>query len=339
MVQLKEFAGGRRAAVLGLIAVTGTTIAVGGVAAAGQGRPSASESPGPPPAPRTGAAVRAPAPRKAAEPRLGRIPTITERGQRLAMPIDAYQTSASDLKLIDQAASLKARDCMRSLGYRSWSANTVTTSRPSDYKELDLLDYLDPASVRKVGYPHTLDDKQSPAVTSNVAPGPKPGKEALRAFVGDAPRTTDGRAIPPGGCLRQGDSAVEGAAQALPMDPRLLDVQAKFSALRDSRMRNAFAAWSACMANDGLRYPDPLSAQNDGRWGRRPASTPASDEEKRVAYADSQCEQKINLVGTYKALEMAYQEQSINANRAKIEGALKIFRKWVKTAREIASKG
>ncbi|WEO93433.1 hypothetical protein A6P39_005025 [Streptomyces sp. FXJ1.172] len=337
MVQFNQFPRGRRAAATGLITALGATIVICGSAAAGSGKPSAAAHLKHPFASSPGSFVGTPAPRQVSEPALRRIPQISKRGQHLTMPIDAYQTSTKDIALIGSASDEAAHDCMRSLGYRSWTTSTLTTSDPDKGKESDLLDYLDPTTVRHSGYPNTLTVKQASSAPRSKASNITPN--ALHAFLGSASRTATGASIPRGGCLREGERRVEGTTTELPADPRLLSAQAKGAALHDSRMRKAVATWSACMAQGGLRYTDPLSAQNDARWGRRPSSSAASEEEKRVAYADSRCQQKINLVGLYKALEASYEQQYINANKQNLDLSLRIFRTWVDNARKIVAVG
>jgi hypothetical protein len=329
----------KRVAAVIVTAAAGAAILVGGSAAVGAGSPGATATPGGPSVAPNEVTTTTPAsPPQSVEPPVGTVPKVTSR-QRIAMPLDAVMTSMSDIKQIKSATNLKARDCMRSLGFGGWTADTVTTSKPSDYQETDLLDYLDPASVAQSGYPQTLIDKGATALAQKNSSVPRPSKEELQAFTGAATRTAAGVTIPPGGCLEDGARAVKGGVADLPVDPRALAADAKFDALHDSRMQQTFAEWSACMAQSGLHYDGPISAQNDLRWGQRTAATPASTEEKNVAAIDASCQQKINLVGTYKALEIAYQQRQRNTNGSKLTEAGTIFRTWIANAKAINTKG
>jgi hypothetical protein len=273
-----------------------------------------------------------------AEPALGALPKITS-GQRLAMPLDSFMTSMGDIKAIDSARLIQARNCMWSLGFRDWRADTVVTSKPSDYNESDLLDYLDPSAVSRSGYPQKLVDKGASPRPGAASKAAAPALDAMQAFIGDKPRTSTGKAVPRGGCLEQGDREVRTGSANLPTDPRALAAVARFQALRDSRTQHAFRAWNACMSQNGLNYKEPLNAQADPRWSRRAASAPASAEEKHVATIDAACQQKLNLVGTYMALEIAYQQRLLDANMSSLRASLAIFQTWVGNARTINAKG
>ncbi len=89
------------------------------------------------------------------------------------------------------------------------------------------------------------------------------------------------------------------------------------------------------MAKQGLSYASPLSAQTDPRWGRRASTTQAGSAEIHVALADAACQQTTNLLGTYKALEAAYQQAFLNTNKAQLQAALKVFHGWAANAKAI----
>lgn len=328
----------KRVAAAIVTAAAGAAILIGGTAAVGAGGPTATATPGPPLAPNEGPTSTPTGPPPSEEPPLGTVPRVTSR-QSITMPLDDVMTSLSDNKEIVSAGNLKARDCMRSLGFAGWTANTLPASIPGDYKETDLLDYLDPAAVAQSGYPQTLTEKGAPTPAQKSSSAPSPSQEELRAFMGTAARTAAGATVPPGGCMEDGNRAVRAGVVDLPVDPRALAADAKFDALHDSRMQQTFAEWSACMARSGLHYDNPLSAQNDDRWARRTSSTPAGAEEKQVAAADAACQLKINLVGKYKALEIAYQQRQRDGNSSDLAKSMTIFRTWVANAKAINAKG
>ncbi|MFI6597623.1 hypothetical protein ACIBHX_15310 [Nonomuraea sp. NPDC050536] len=345
----RAFPHKRRAAVV--VALSAAVLAAGGAATAmatarGPGGPAAGNTPapvestnGPTPAPDSTsdpADHLPPEPAPTSEPSLGPIPKITDRNP-LPMPLDSVMTSLSDIKLIETAGGLKARDCMRSLGFAHWTPESVAS--PADDKDSDVLDYLAPSDVAQSGYPSIFINKSGQASLKKSASQSDPSPDALRAYLGTESRTAAGAAVPEGGCESKGDSDVRGDALDLPVDPRLLAGEAKFAALRDQRMMKIFATWSSCMERRGLHYDDPLSAQVDPRWGTRTAGTPASADEKSTAAADAACQQEVNLVGTYKALEIAYQQQLLGTYRSQLTTALSIFGTWVSNAKSVIAKG
>lgn len=322
-----------------LVAGGGATAVAVASSAAGDDLPVVVSSGGPTLAPSTtpsAPVVDPPGSGSSAEPPLGRIPRITSRN-RVAMPLDPVMTSMSDITLIGTAGRLKARDCMRSLGFRNWTATTITDR--ADDNDSDLLDYLDPATVARSGYPSTLTIRSAGTSTAKTDSHSKPTKDAVRAFIGAEPNTAAGTAVPRGGCQTEGDRQVKADVLNLPVDPRFLALQAKFAALHDSRMRHTFATWSACMSRNGLHYHDPIGAQNDPRWGRRTSDIPAGAAEQHTATIDAVCQKSVNVVGMYKALEAANQKRMLTQNSAQLAASDAIFSKWVKNAKAIIAGG
>ncbi|MEV0353226.1 hypothetical protein AB0H88_46370 [Nonomuraea sp. NPDC050680] len=262
-------------------------------------------------------------------PPLGPIPKITSKDP-IPMPLDPVMTSLSDIDLIDTASELKARDCMRTLGFTTWTTDAM--SGPKDDEDSDLLDYLPLADATQSGYPTVLSEKAPDLGSSSES---APSADAVRAYAGAETTTASGAAVPAGGCLSEGERQLKGNAPELPIDPRFLAVEAKFSALRDDRMQPVLATWSSCMASRGFHYDNPVSAHLDPRWAQRAADTPAGAEEKAAAAADAACQAETNLVGTYKALEIAYQKQVLDQNQAQLTTALSIFNTWVSNAKSI----
>ncbi|MEU8319710.1 hypothetical protein AB0C33_15185 [Nonomuraea sp. NPDC048881] len=262
------------------------------------------------------------------------------------MPLDTFMTSMNDIALIAKARSFAARDCMHSLGFKQWTADTVPMATTNTFKELDLVDYPDPATAAESGYPgitprQPLQFDRKPAARSTPT---RPDREGIEVLMGRVAKTKSGLAVPSGGCLEAGDRKIrsadaETAPEELAVDPRALAADAKFSALRDSRMQSANAAWSSCMEQKGLRYADPRAARSDPRWAGRKSEEPASEEEKRAAEADATCKQAVNLFGIYKALEAAYQKVQVGKHASALVDSTRVFKSWVENAQRIVAKG
>lgn len=342
MVRNPRFRGQRRriSAIFISLAAGAVIAAAGMTAAAGSGRPLADASSGPSLAPGS-APTATPSPTIPDEPPLGQIPVISRRGQHVPMPLDPYMTSMDDLKTIDDAVAISARDCMRSLGYTDWTTTTITNFQPGDYVEFDPLDYIDPVTVAKDGYPVAPNKKDSAGNSASDASAPT--REEIAAFTGSGDTThavpKAGETVPPGGCDGQGEQQIYGSVQDLPADPRGLRMEGQDSAQGDSRMQQAFATWSACMKAANMSYDSPLDAQADSRWGSRDSTTPASTEEKQTAAADATCQQKINMAGTYTALQIAYQSRLVAGNKTQLDQSAQIFHdQWLANAKELLAK-
>jgi hypothetical protein len=108
------------------------------------------------------------------------------------------------------------------------------------------------------------------------------------------------------------------------LNPEMLGNQAWQEAEQDSRMIKANSAWSSCMSRRGLHYGKPNDANEDPRW----QGGPASPAEIETAKADVGCKEEVNLVGTWYALEVAYQKRLVERNFTQLE-ALKRYEEMV----------
>ncbi|MEO3854405.1 hypothetical protein [Acrocarpospora sp. B8E8] len=270
------------------------------------------------------------------EPPLGDIVKVHD-STHVTLPLDPYLTPMSDIRLIDQARDIASAACMRSLGFTHWTANTIRTWSPGDYRESDIFEYLDPKAAADSGYPRLPAETMPRGFTESKH---EPTREERKAFDGAAAQTETGRAIPAKGCAGQADEKLYGTVRKLPADPRGLAVASRSRAIRDSRVQAALAAWRACMQDVGLTsYDHPVTAQGDPRWESRAEGTPASAEERRVAAADANCQAELNLVGTYKAVRAAYEHRLLDGNKEKIAESRQIFAGWVSNAKQIIKAG
>lgn len=293
--------------------------------------PAISATPAPPMPRISSGAPTAP---KAEEPPVGSIPQISS-SERIPMPLDPYIISMKDLRTIDIARDIGAAVCMKSLGFTEWTAGTVRTWDPENDKEYDYLEYIDPVAAAHSGYPRTQPDPKLPAPKSPADTKRRLTREEMAAFNGSASHTSTGRAIPEGGCSKEGARGIRDEATELPVDARALAVNSRISARQDSRVRAALAAWRSCMEKSGLRYPDPIILRVNPEWASRKADAPAGAEEKRVAGADATCQREVNLVGVYKAVRVAYEERLVAAELEKLTAARPILETWVKNAEAV----
>ncbi|MFI6796715.1 hypothetical protein [Streptosporangium canum] len=293
--------------------------------------PAISTTPAPP-LPRISSG--APTAPKVEEPPVGSIPQISS-SERIPMPLDPYIISMKDLRTIDIAQDVGAALCMKSLGFTEWTAGTVRTWDPENDKEYDFLEYIDPVSAAQSGYPRTQPDPKLPSPKIPADDRRRPTGEEMAAFNGSASQTSTGRAIPEGGCAKEGARGIRDEAIELPVDARALAVDSRTSARQDSRVKAALAAWRSCVEKSGLRYPDPVILRLNPEWASRKADAPAGAEEKRVAGTDATCQREVNLVGVYKAVRVAYEERLVTAELEKLTAARPILEAWVKNAEAV----
>ncbi|MDR1635435.1 MAG: hypothetical protein LBS27_11080 [Bifidobacteriaceae bacterium] len=85
----------------------------------------------------------------------------------------------------------------------------------------------------------------------------------------------------------------------------------------DSRYVAAVAAWSACMAQKGFDYPDPITAIGSSIMEQ--ASSGDDSGAIALATADVQCKIDTNLVGQAVAILSAYDQDYIEAHRQQLD--------------------
>ncbi|WP_143121274.1 hypothetical protein [Streptosporangium canum] len=284
--------------------------------------------------PMPGISSGAPVAPKIEEPPVDAIPRISS-SERIPMPLDPYIISMKDLRTIDIARDIRAAVCMKSLGFTEWTAGTVRTWDPENDKEYDYLEYIDPVAAANSGYPRTQPDPKLLSPKTPAGDKRRPTGEERAAFNGSASQTSTGRAVPEGGCSKEGARGIRDEAIELPVDARALAVNSRISARQDSRVTAALAAWRSCMEKSGLRYPDPVIPRQNPEWASRKADAPAGAEEKRVAGTDATCQREVNLVGVYKTVRAAYEERLVAADREKLAAARPIMEAWVKNAEAV----
>jgi hypothetical protein len=120
-----------------------------------------------------------------------------------------------------------------------------------------------------------------------------------------------GKAVPTGGCAAQ---AVHGLGLADNESPGETDLVrsiadgASHQAEADARVAAAFAEWSKCMKDKGFSYKTPWDP-GDKTWPK-----PAGADEISTATADVACKRQVNLVATWYAVEVAYENALIQRN-------------------------
>ncbi|GAB2500023.1 hypothetical protein [Nocardiopsis aegyptia] len=82
----------------------------------------------------------------------------------------------------------------------------------------------------------------------------------------------------------------------------------------DPAVVEAFADWSACMAERGFDHPTPAEAENDPRWADREGDPSAAEIE--VATADTACKDAASVVEAWRDAKAAAQDGLIEEHTA-----------------------
>jgi hypothetical protein len=129
----------------------------------------------------------------------------------------------------------------------------------------------------------------------------------------DSGTRVNGRAVPVGGChgaaLRALHADNPQAGGDAPIADRI-NMETFATSRRDGRVTKAYARWSACTKAHGHRYACPEETASDPAWRTRTAAA----RERAVATADARCKAQVSPVGTWYAVEVAYQRQAVDQN-------------------------
>lgn len=235
---------------------------------------------------------------KKSEPAVQEFAPVTSSDQ-IALPFDAYLLTAEQDVLNLKANSLLVRQCGERFGVRV----TMPVGLNPTPKELNARRYgiIDGKRAKTHGYR----PEQSPAELDN---GPEWNPDAAEMAVlgmseeGAAQlRDKAGKPLPEGGCIGEADRALGGSEPQAPVD--VVDVFK--SAENDSRIQAAWKRWSTCMEEAGYDYTSPWQP-NNAKW-----PSEVSSKEIQTAVDDVECRNSTNLVGTWMAVEAAYQREAI----------------------------
>ncbi|WP_204075196.1 hypothetical protein [Planotetraspora phitsanulokensis] len=274
-----------------------------------------------------GAASAVPTPRTAAD---------------LTLPLDAYDLSAADRKIVDKARFMMLADCTRAYGVEL-KTPPPSPEWPERHRNADYLHWMGDLQVERYGYAGA---PAQPVV--NFAGGYSVSDEQFIVIEGRR-RTFRGKAVPAGGCMGMaeallGQGSLEllgGKAAAVREEEGLLVLadEASDGAYKDARIREAERVWSECMQDAGFDYPDPGAAFGDPRWRKgavdeqfgNPQGSPA---EIATAVADEACRVETNYSGVRQVAYRDSQQRIIAKNQARLDRIKIINKAQIKNARK-----
>jgi hypothetical protein len=219
----------------------------------------------------------------------------------LALPVEGYIFSESEMGLLTHAMNDLARDCMKAKGFDYRPDETDTTP------DIGVMD-------RRYG----IANSYTAATYGYHFPTPRTGRanvrslgEAGRIALSGKPRA-DGRLDPDGGCVGEAKRRLAGDKGTFGPDEiaRRINLDSYVRSQKDPRVLAVFRAWSSCMADRGYRYASPMDAIDDPRFGKA-RTDPA---EISTARADVECKKRTRLVRIWFDVESAMQQTEIDKN-------------------------
>lgn len=272
-------------------------------------------------------------------PATAQVPAVHSAAD-MTYPLDKYGYPDAKMPVILHARRVFEERCMRRLGFDpAQSPHTRDDVSPSSGSQL--LTYLSIDDARRHGY-QTSDaasltqtarpQENSVPVSADVA------RLKFEAFTGKTATgavasKVNGRTVPSGGCLREGDRELKKGAGELPVDPRFLSEQAQFKTAKDSRMIPVLQEWSKCMRRFGFSYNAPWAAAiPQSRQEAQPTSR-----EINTATADATCRERTNVASMWVAIERGYQQQLIGQHKTDLARANKVLAVWLKNAERVST--
>ncbi|MFF1833629.1 hypothetical protein ACFVXE_05405 [Streptomyces sp. NPDC058231] len=260
---------------------------------------------------------RAAAPDKPrAVPGVGKVEKKSDT-DTLTLPIDAYDVSMSQIVKTQLAQNALVVDCLSRYGLTvEYPKATVNTGSPHARR------YGPPESLeaaRKYGFHMAQGDPRAASGTKMVR-HPADVLDVMDGMKRDGSGTLvtsfRGQAVPKGGCVGEAQRKLSAgepkgtrsghADMAAAIKARSFEV-----AKNDPRVIKAEQKWATCMSGKGFtHYKESFAAAGDTRW-----NTPkATSAEITVAVASWNCGKEANVVGTWVAVETAYQNDQIDKN-------------------------
>jgi hypothetical protein len=268
-------------------------------------------------------------------------PAIGQLRPASATPVDgtpmaAYWIPDATVDQVGRAQAALRIQCLAGLGFTRLPSSFATVL-PATWHPL--LPALGASAAARSGYQSLASTPtgaalvQVPGVALDA--GAATGPEMAAMYGGQG--SVNGHAVPAGGCWEQAQRQLEAGVGSLGGDPRAATVWAELSALGDSRVKAAFAGWSACMSQRGFSYATPMDSARDPRWakaGLLGASYPGgvTEQEVRAASADAACRQQVDLAGVWQAAQVRYQGQIIARERPQLAEARFVTGAWLANA-------
>ncbi|WP_331447672.1 hypothetical protein [Streptomyces xanthochromogenes] len=240
-------------------------------------------------------------------PTIGAIPKITNSAQIKPLPLDAYTLNQQQYLDTLNAQRVLARSCMTQYGI-DWHGSDVIDPAPVGQKLDTLFLIIDENRAAQYGY-HSPDDHSEDGKKTGTGSDPTPVEKSVFTGTYKGP-DINGHSVPKGGCnaVVEAELSKGGAAGVGVFDAANVMLGPYQQSKADSRVEDAFSAWSTCMKGKGYAYGTPNDAVNDPAW-RSPQPSPT---ELATARADVACKQQTNVVGIWWAVLTAYENQYID---------------------------
>ncbi|MDX8049351.1 hypothetical protein SK571_08160 [Lentzea sp. BCCO 10_0798] len=263
------------------------------------------------------------------EPPLDALPVINVDAD-VTFPLDGYLISPESRAAVRKSQDLLVQKCLRRFGFEM-----ELPEREPEQVRSRVIGVVDDAEVSKHGYsdPETL---ASVRRAEELRKQQKPWSQDMVAVLNGKGAKNEG--VPSGGCMGESQRAlgISVKSQEKAGDENFVIGLSRDSttfAEADSRLKDAWGKWSACMKQAGYDYADPWGPNNEKKFG----GDDASPEEIATARADVACRKKHDVNAIWVAVRTAYQNRLIVDNAEVLKKHQTRVDEQVRKAKEILS--
>ncbi|HUQ58917.1 hypothetical protein [Lentzea sp.] len=243
------------------------------------------------------------------EPALGPVPLVRIDAD-VRFPLDDYLLSPEHRVIVRKGQDVLVQRCLRRFGFEM-----DLPDREVDRVRGRVIGVVDPAEVAEHGYsdPETIESvRKAEQVRKEQKPWPE---DMIAVLNGNGPEVRKRGGVPDGGCLGEAQRmlGLTSRSRGEPGDENFVIGLSRDSsklAEADSRLKEAWRKWSACMKDAGYDYADPWGPNGEKRF----SGDDASPEEIATARADVACREEHGVNGIWVAVRTAYQNRIITDN-------------------------
>ncbi|WP_432158344.1 MULTISPECIES: hypothetical protein [unclassified Streptomyces] len=205
------------------------------------------------------------------------------------LPIEAYEPTKREKRLVSSARDLEIKECMRNAGFPDWTPApdlpTVGGTTLTDWR----YGIHDLEQAQQFGY----------------HPDPEQQDAYDAALAADQSAEADQDVLQ--GCASQAGSTAPSLQGSALVNQISGDAYQK--AMDTPEVKEVFAKWAACMQDSGYTYAMPMDAGDDPRFSTGPDEI--SQTEKDTAVADVTCRDKYHVEKVWFDAEAAIQAEAI----------------------------
>ncbi|WP_405658657.1 hypothetical protein [Streptomyces sp. RK9] len=250
-----------------------------------------------------------------------------------SLPIEKYLLSNDEELILEKAKYSAARSCMERLearfpppAHREPFKLQMTERRYgiTNRDEAKIHGYRVPAAGKASS---TTEEEPLTHKQLRALFGVEQGKEKGVAKVSHI----NGKPIPEGGCMGEAERNLSNR-QRVYGDGRLamnISQRSFKKSSSDPRVRRAIEKWSSCMERNGHPYENPLTAGEDLMNGRS-----ASEQERKVATIDSDCNREAKVAKTWFDVESDIQNGLIADHEKELDELNQIKKREIVNSRK-----